>query len=723
MKKIHLLIVVFILITCLSKAEKKDLKIGLTLSGGGAKGLAHIGVLKVLEEYDIRPDYITGTSMGSIVGALYSIGYNAEELENIVKSQDWESILFDVLPRTSVSMEEKDVDAKFAVTFPMDGLKIKLPSGMVSGQNVTQLLTRLTYGYHNVNDFNNLPIPFKCIATDIENGEAVILDKGYLPEAIRASMSIPSMFTPVELDSLLLVDGGLVRNFPVSDCKEMGADFVIGIDVGTGLHNKENLKSIIQIMEQSIGLYGAENNRIERNKTDLLIIPPVKDFSITDFERADSLIAIGERAARLKIEEIKILSKRLGLKPPVEKYCPSKRIKIVDIKYNGLNKVSKNLIIGKMPLREGRTYTLERIDRAITQLYGTRYFQSINYKLYEEDNGFILFIDVNEKRLNLFRAGFHYDSDMNASILLNTTFRNVVVEGSKVTIDFELGENKTFHYSEFIHTGLRPGFGFKIDLLYDEFDYTFRNPEGVKQAQFGIEDSSIIFFFDTIFSDNFLVGTSLQFLRNELIGEIIPVEWGNLDDTNWWMRSAVYAKIDKRNKSHYPTKGLYAYCEYKWFNCLSDIEYYDKYFARFYFSAEKIFPINKSVAFAVGGFAGSTNSTQLQGQDTFYLGGYVDKDNGRPFTGYFFGEVLAEETYILRGRVQVEPWRNIFLIARWDSGRVIRDLLEFGADDFWTHGYGISFAYKTPIGPIEYTIMANDRDDDTRSYINIGYNF
>ncbi len=718
------LLLIFFIIVNITAIIAIQPKVGLTLSGGGAKGIAHIGVLKVLEEYNIKPEFITGTSMGSIIGALYSIGYSAEELEDIILSLDWNEILFDELPRVNVSMEEKDSDSKYVATFPIEKLKIKLPSGMVSGQNITQLLTKLTYGYHDIDDFRNLPIPFLCIATNIETGDDVVLDRGYLPEAIRASMSIPSMFKPVTVDSLLLVDGGLVRNFPVSDCKNMGADFVIGVDVGTELHSKDELNSMIEIMEQSIGLYGAENNKRERDLADILIIPEVSNYSITDFNKADSLIAIGERAARKVIPHLIKLQNRVNTSEAMYRNSNTEDIVLKKIKIEGLKNVSKNLVIGKMPLREGYTYSLDRIDRAVTQLYGTRFFNKIKYRIVPtDDNEHILIIDVEEKQKNLFRAGFHYDSDMKASILLNTTFRNMIVEGSKVTIDIALGDNKTFHYSEFIHTGLRPGFGFKIDMIYDEFDFIYRNTDGVKQAQLGIDNASMILFINTIFSDNFQIGTSLEILRSEIKGEIVPEQWGEVETSNWWLRSAVYGEIDTRNKSIYPTKGSHTYCEYKWFNCFDELENNDEHFIRFFLSTEEIIPLHKRFAIAIGSFAGSTNSSSVPAEETYYLGGFTDKQNGRPFTGYYFGEVVAEDAFIGRLRLQYEAFSNVFFIARWDSGRVIRDLSGFGKEDFWTHGVGLSFAYKTPIGPIEYTLMGNDRDRELRNYINIGYTF
>ena len=209
-------------------ADRQRPRVGLALSGGGAKGFAHIGVLKVLESAGVPIDCISGTSMGSIVGALYAIGYSVDEIEAIALESDWEDIFSDAITRRDRPIEQKLVEDRYLLSLPLVGTKIGLPRGLIAGQKVSALLDRLTLPVHGQTSFRELPIPFSCVATDIVTGEAVVLDSGFLPEAIRASMAIPSAFTPVEIDGRLLVDGMLVRNFPVQDVIDLGADLVVG---------------------------------------------------------------------------------------------------------------------------------------------------------------------------------------------------------------------------------------------------------------------------------------------------------------------------------------------------------------------------------------------------------------------------------------------------------------------------------------------------------------
>ena len=206
-------------------------KIGIALSGGAARGLAHIGVLKVLEQAGIPVDVIAGTSMGSVVGGLYALGYNADQLDTIVRAQDWFRLLTDPVDRRDLPVDRKIAADRIMLTLPIYRGGIHLPRSVVPGQRIWELLTRLTWSAHGVHDFHRLPTPFAAVATDLETGQAVVLDRGFLPDAIRASMALPSVFAPVELGGVVLIDGGVVRNLPAHDARALGADVLICSDV------------------------------------------------------------------------------------------------------------------------------------------------------------------------------------------------------------------------------------------------------------------------------------------------------------------------------------------------------------------------------------------------------------------------------------------------------------------------------------------------------------
>ena len=213
--------------------------------------MAHIGIIRAMEKAGLTPDYITGTSMGSIVGALYAIGYSSDDIESIVTNVDWDVLLSNKIPLNQITFEEKSYYGRYIAELPVNGIKVGLPKGLIEGQKLSEQLSRLTRSVHDIEDFNNLPIPFACVAADIATGEPIVLNKGSLAEAIRASMAIPTVFTPVEIDGHLLVDGGLVRNFPVEEIIDMGADIVIGVFVSSDLSSKEELDDLVSLLTQS----------------------------------------------------------------------------------------------------------------------------------------------------------------------------------------------------------------------------------------------------------------------------------------------------------------------------------------------------------------------------------------------------------------------------------------------------------------------------------------
>ena len=230
MKKSLLLLTIFLLNLALQAQDNsRRPKIGIALSGGGAKGFSHIGVLKVLEEAGIVPDYITGTSMGSVVGGLYAIGYPVDSLAKLAIEQDWTQVLSDDLLLQEVIFEEKQYFKNQQLELPIQDGGVKAPGGLIQGQEIEHLLARLTLPAYQIESFDDLPIPFRCMAVDLYWGEPVEFSGGPLAEAIRASMAIPSVFTPVYKDSLILIDGGVIRNFPVQELQEMGADIIIGV--------------------------------------------------------------------------------------------------------------------------------------------------------------------------------------------------------------------------------------------------------------------------------------------------------------------------------------------------------------------------------------------------------------------------------------------------------------------------------------------------------------
>ena len=251
-------------------------RVGVVLSGGSAKGFAHIGVLRVLEEAGIRADVVTGTSMGSLVGGLYAIGYGPDALHQIATGQQWDLLFSDPAGPAFVGPTGRAIENQTVISFPLVGGRVRLPSGLVAGQQISRLLSRLTWPVHGIDDFRLLPIPFAAVATDIETGEAVTLDHGSLAMAMRASLSLPGVFRPVTIDGRLLVDGGIARNLPSEEAKALGADILICSDVSEPPVDAVNLRSLFDVLMQTITFQMEASTAEQRSLCDVLIRPDIE---------------------------------------------------------------------------------------------------------------------------------------------------------------------------------------------------------------------------------------------------------------------------------------------------------------------------------------------------------------------------------------------------------------------------------------------------------------
>ena len=292
-------------------SNMKPMSIGLVLSGGGAKGLAHIGVLKVLEREGIPIDYIGGTSMGGLVGGLYAAGYTPEQLDVISHDLPWKKLLADEKERRDLSAQEKYDFDRYLLSLPMTGFIPGLPKGLKEGQLVINVLNKLTWSVNDINDFSELPTPFFCIATDIETGDTVLIEHGDLPKSLRATMSIPSIFNPIEINGKTVIDGGIVNNFPVDVMLAKGLDYVIGVDVGAPLYKENEITSVLNILDQISSFHQQDRYHTNVKLTDLYINPDINGLSAMSFDDVTDVVKRGEVAAMLHIDEIRKLASEI----------------------------------------------------------------------------------------------------------------------------------------------------------------------------------------------------------------------------------------------------------------------------------------------------------------------------------------------------------------------------------------------------------------------------
>lgn len=393
-------------------------RVGLVLSGGGAKGAAHVGVLRVLEKAGIRPDYIAGTSMGSIVGGLYAIGYTPDQLDSLLRLQDWPTLLSDKVRRKWQPMPDREKYNRYFFSLPVNIRRRKVSvdqTGFVRGQNLALLFSRLTTGYHDSISFDSLPIPFACVATDLVTYREHVFRSGSLSTAMRASMSIPAAFAPVRLDSMLLIDGGMRNNFPADVAREMGADFLIGVSVQSDREKTvDDFDNGPSVLSQLVAV-NTENKYADNwAMTDLPIRVPTEGYGVASFSAVaiDSLVARGEAAAMQHWEALCALAHRLGEKPPVAAHrLPSEKWRLARVDFGSIDRGDAVLVARRFRLHVGDSLTTTDLEQAVTLLRTELFYNDVTYRRRATPQGDELFLDAGSKRSSELFLGVRYDNE------------------------------------------------------------------------------------------------------------------------------------------------------------------------------------------------------------------------------------------------------------------------------------------------------------------------
>ena len=425
-------------------------KIGLALSGGGARGFAHIGVLQWFEEHRVPVDYIAGTSMGGLVGGLYATGMSPAELKKLVGELDWDTLLRGYPPFQQLSYRRKE--DRIYIPGPITlGLRrgVRLPTGMNAGMEIGLVFDRIALPYNNVGSFDQLPIPFRCVATDLIAGEPVVLKEGSLSRSLRATMSIPAMFTPVEIDGKILADGGVLNNVPTDIVKEMGADVVIAVDIGTPLGDKESLNSLFSVLNQTSGVASMESIRRNLRLADLLISPDLERHTLMDFKASAAIADLGYQAAEQKARLLQTFSLNEG---EWEQHLARRRARVLTtvpeptfIKVEGTKSNGTRLITGSLKNMEGKPIDSQMMADALTKVWGTGRFETLNYAWVRENGQTGLLIRAQEKAygppfldLGLLANNTSTD-DTEVNLLGRLIFQDVGRPNAEWRTDFSLG--------------------------------------------------------------------------------------------------------------------------------------------------------------------------------------------------------------------------------------------------------------------------------------------
>lgn len=423
--------------------QKKKPKVALVLSGGGAKGIAHIPLLQTLDSLNIVPDMVIGTSMGSIAGGLYSMGYSGDSIAKIAETLKWDSIFNKPTSYNDTSVEEKSEYGKYLIDFEIKNGIQPAPS-LINDQILREFIALITFPVYNVNDFDDLAIPFRVMATDIvNNGKEVVLSKGSVGHAIRASMSIPGIFEPVKHENTLLIDGGLVNNFPTDIAKQMGADIIIGSDVSGGSQTKEQLTNFGAILGQAMTMKNGEKYPKNKALCNILInhVPYItygtKDFTehLTIYEQGKAAV-IDQRSALIE------LSNQLKNYKQEKKSLPQIKDEVIldTIIYKGISKPNLTLVKERSDIRTHKKYTIQEVFNGVKRAMGTNLFKKITYEPIVEDQKRGIELTGHERARHQVNASVHYDDYRGVGLIGNYTGRNLIGRASRLIVTLDIAE-------------------------------------------------------------------------------------------------------------------------------------------------------------------------------------------------------------------------------------------------------------------------------------------
>jgi NTE family protein len=418
-------------------------RVGVVLSGGSAKGFAHIGVLRVLEEAGVTVDVIAGTSMGALVGGLYAIGYDADALERVATGQDWTRLFSAGTGPQTVTPAGALRAVPTLVEFPLEGGQLQLPSGLVGGQEVWRLLASLTWPAILVRDFRQLPIPFAAVATDVETGEAVVFDSGSLADALRASMSLPGVFRPMPIDGRLLIDGGIARNLPSAEARALGASLLICSDVSEPLSRAGELQSFVDVLLQTVSFQMNASTLEQRQLCDVLITPDIEGLSGTAFDRAADWIARGERAARDALPRLSAMSRAPAATPAGRRAAllgTDATIDVDALELTGVGPDARQFAQRAIELTIPGQITGPQLEHTLDQLQASGAFDRVTYRLRDAGDRRVLELRLAERSQDAIGFGFRFDNRYKASLLFDATFRNRWGFGTTTGVGLRLGE-------------------------------------------------------------------------------------------------------------------------------------------------------------------------------------------------------------------------------------------------------------------------------------------
>jgi len=694
-------------------------KVGLALSGGGARGLAHIGVLKVLEEIGLPMDYISGTSMGSIVGGLYAAGYTPNQISGLVKEVDWQEA-FSSAPNRRLLRYDKKQEQKYLLEVGLAAEGVELPGGLLSGYKLSALLNGLCLPVAHIRDFNRLPIPYRAVATDIVNGDVVILQDGSLAEAMRISMAVPGVFPPYQYKGRLLVDGGLVQNLPVQTVKDMGAQVVIAVDVSTPLRTRDNLKNFIQVLDQTMAIQMIKSTQDQARLADLVIRPNLDKYASADFDQSEPIEEAGLKAGQEMAAALRGLARAKGI--PLEPYTrpglkPVETLIVAGIDLDG-PAVYRAEVKRMAPYKPGQKITTAQLDDVVQKLYGLGTLEYVSYEILPEKDGrsqvrfrlepkrlgavsgrMSLRMGVNSERTNPLEIGFlfrrphrrWYNSYSELTILGGRSYG-----GSLATVF----ENRPIE-----------GFFLRPEISYFSRLHDLYRDKEIK-AEYSVDTLSLGLHTGLYLNTLGELRLGYVVIHEEVDPRIVTISVDKINHRLAGLSASLM--LDTLDRLSFPRSGFTSQASFsRWLKSLgSDLD-----FNRLRWDAMMVIPFGFKHALIPNWSLASAFNTSPPFSRSVYLGGFEG------MWGYAFEEFAGQELARLQLMYRYNVYKNVYLRLAGNVGGVWDNLDQ--AADHWERlqwGGGAGLGLDSPLGPLELALGWGE-SSRFNVYLSFGYLF
>lgn len=726
--------------------------IGLSLSGGGARGFAHIGVLKVLEEAGVPIDVITGSSMGGVVAGLYATGYRAHQLESITLNNDWSNIFNDNIERRYRPLFRRQWDERFMLSIPLKGLKPSIPQGLVRGQRLATVLSRYTMHVRDVRDFSELAIPYATVGVDLESGEGVRLDEGNLVTAMRAAVALPSAVAPIEIDGRLYIDGGVRRNIAAEDAKHLGADYLICALVLRGLRTREEINSLTGVLSQTIRFHTMDGINEQLPYCDMVIDvgPILGAYGDSDFSNLNVLIEGGETVASEHFDALRALADSVGrvdysAKPGVP-YEDTEPFLVSRVTVEGaegeFERQTRLVIDFDVP----ESVSVEQLEETVLRIYGTELFDYVLYRLdpHPDGEGYELVFEVEERNQNALGISLRYESSYRAAVLLSGTWGHLGGFGSMLDVDLRLGAALAASVSYFKPITYNPisGIHFQSRLRRYPIDAFVQDSSGttVEQQATATLDTDVTEFrvMPRLYLRNtFSLSAGIHvetFLSRARVGsrDLFDVQ-DFFNDGRWLVGPLIEFKGDTFERAVFPKKGhqilLRAFFSSKSWG--SDVD-----FNNYLFDWKGRWPVTPKLSLMHRVTLGSNDGIFEVADSTenipihylYFLGGAFEHEvfGGQqyPLDGYRDQEFPGKDIQLFVLGAQYEVANGIFVMGRWNAGYRSFDGWDWTPDfSLFQQGFSLSVGVRKLNIPIELKLMANKVEGPYALRLNVGHYF